>query len=45
MLATLQTRNMQTGDAMSSEKEKGPAPDIILRDGALRAAAWREEGD
>ena len=30
---------------MSTENEKGPAPDIVLNDGALRAAAWREEGE
>ena len=29
---------------MSSEKEKRPAPDIVLTDGALRSASWREDG-
>ncbi|MDJ0922852.1 MAG: hypothetical protein QNI84_17120 [Henriciella sp.] len=24
---------------------KGPAPDIVLTDGALRAASWREDGE
>ena len=30
---------------MSTDKEKGPSPDIVLTDGALRAASWREEGE
>lgn len=30
---------------MSNEKDKGAAPDIVLTDGALRAASWREEGE
>ncbi|MEL6245006.1 MAG: hypothetical protein AAFQ85_06620 [Pseudomonadota bacterium] len=27
------------------DKDKGPAPEIVLTDGALRAASWREEGE
>ena len=30
---------------MSTDKDKGPAPEIVLTDGALRAASWREEGE
>ena len=28
-----------------SNDSKGPAPEIVLNDGALRAASWREEGE
>lgn len=30
---------------MSDNSEKGPAPEIVLTDGPLKAAAWREEGE
>lgn len=30
---------------MSTDNDKGPSPELVLTDGALRAASWREEGE